>query len=594
MEKNNNLNLARKWRPKNFSQIVGQQIPVKMLLNSLYLDKLFPVYLFAGQRGCGKTSMARVLATAINCKNLDKFRENPKEYKTPCLECESCKAMTSASHPDFIEIDAASHTGVENVRQILESCSYMPILGKKKIYLIDEAHMLSKAAFNAFLKILEEPPSSALFILATTEKQKFPETVLSRCFQVIFKAVDNKNLKLHIKNMCKDEEIDIEEQAIDILIQETQGSVRDAINMLERVRFSETQVTTDSVLKTLGKVSESEVLDIFEILIEKDPKKLLTKLSSNTFDNINPETIWNMLIETFRAAIWVKFNTLKLPSYFNDAQRLKSLAARIHINKLNFIFHKFWTQEEIFLRTSNKKTLLEVILIQICQENNLENKIKETPQTNHLKNKPIEQATKPLNIQPDESTEKKTVHQESNNIFSKAQKPTTTINNQWQIFIEKLKEAEEPFLLSILSQAEFIKFNENNNTAEISLLNDNSFTQETIQDNKKIWHPILKEVFTGAINFEFIKKKYSEKPRPVRIKTEQSVEPSQATVQSAPIQAIRPKQAPIKPRPAQYQRSTNTNSTRIISTPVDTSDKEKYPKANMIQEFFPGKIKEIK
>jgi len=164
-----NLNLARKWRPKTFDDIVGQEISVRMLKNGLYLKKFFPVYLFAGQRGCGKTSTARVFASAINCQNLENFQNNPTSNKLPCLECESCKSMLQANHPDFIEIDAASHTGVENVRQILESCTYKPIFGQKKIYLIDEAHMLSKAAFNAFLKVLEEPPSSALFILATTE-----------------------------------------------------------------------------------------------------------------------------------------------------------------------------------------------------------------------------------------------------------------------------------------------------------------------------------------------------------------------------------------------------------------------------------------
>ena len=152
-EKNlNNLNLARKWRPKDFKQIIGQEIPIKILLNSLYLKKLFPVYLFAGPRGCGKTSTARIFAAAINCEQLINFQNKPNSHSIPCLKCESCKSMLNAQHPDFIEIDAASHTGVENVRQILQNCVYIPLSGNKKIYLIDEAHMLSKASFNAFLK----------------------------------------------------------------------------------------------------------------------------------------------------------------------------------------------------------------------------------------------------------------------------------------------------------------------------------------------------------------------------------------------------------------------------------------------------------
>ena len=147
------LNLARKWRSKNFDQIVGQDNSIKILKNSLYLDRLFPVYLFAGQRGCGKTTTARVFAAAINCERLEKFRVQPKDELLPCNECYSCTAILAGKHPDFIEMDAASHTGVENVRNIVDAATLLPVLGKKKIYLIDEAHMLSRAAFNAFLKI---------------------------------------------------------------------------------------------------------------------------------------------------------------------------------------------------------------------------------------------------------------------------------------------------------------------------------------------------------------------------------------------------------------------------------------------------------
>ncbi|HZW61234.1 MAG TPA: AAA family ATPase, partial [Candidatus Babeliales bacterium] len=157
---NNTLNLARKWRSRNFDQIVGQELSVKMLKNSLYLGQFFPVYLFSGQRGCGKTSTARVFAAAVNCKQLPSFQQNPKNFSIPCLTCESCTAMMQGQHPDFFEIDAASHTGVDTIRQIIDASQLLPLMGAKKIYLIDEAHMLSKASFNALLKILEEPPRS--------------------------------------------------------------------------------------------------------------------------------------------------------------------------------------------------------------------------------------------------------------------------------------------------------------------------------------------------------------------------------------------------------------------------------------------------
>lgn len=180
------LNLARKWRSKDFGSIIGQDLSVRMLKNTLYLGNFFPVYLFSGQRGCGKTTTARVFATAVNCDVLSDFQGEPKSHTIPCGLCPSCLEMRAGKHPDFIEIDAASHTGVDNVRQIIEASSLLPLMGKKKIYLIDEAHMLSKAAFNAFLKILEDPPGSVIFILATTDPQKIIETVRSRCFSSFF------------------------------------------------------------------------------------------------------------------------------------------------------------------------------------------------------------------------------------------------------------------------------------------------------------------------------------------------------------------------------------------------------------------------
>ena len=183
------LNLTRKWRSQDFESIIGQSLAVKMLKNSLYAGHYFPVYLFAGQRGCGKTTTARVFARAINCQQLSEFQKQPKKISVPCGTCDSCVAMAQGRHQDFIEIDAASHTGVDNMRSIIEAASFLPLMGKKKVYLIDEAHMLSKAAFNALLKILEEPPSSALFILATTDPDKIIETVRSRCFRLFFQPI---------------------------------------------------------------------------------------------------------------------------------------------------------------------------------------------------------------------------------------------------------------------------------------------------------------------------------------------------------------------------------------------------------------------
>jgi len=217
------LNLARKWRSKQFNEIVGQELSVRILKNSLYKDKLFPVYLFSGQHGCGKTTTARVFAAAVNCEKLPEFRKAPQNVTLPCLACVSCTAMSKGQHPDFIEIDAASNTGVDNIRQIIDASALLPVMGTKKIYLIDEAHMLSKAAFNAFLKIMEEPPSSVLFVLATTDAQKIPE---SRCFQLLFDPVETSLLMGHLKFICEQESIAYEGTALSLIVRESAGSVR--------------------------------------------------------------------------------------------------------------------------------------------------------------------------------------------------------------------------------------------------------------------------------------------------------------------------------------------------------------------------------
>ena len=232
------LNLARKWRSRTFDEIVGQDMAVSMLRNSLYKNHFFPVYLFAGQKGCGKTSSARILAAAANCAELSTFQSDPGKQAVPCLKCDSCSSMYNGTHPDFIEIDAASHTGVDDVRALLESCSFMPLMGSKKVYLIDEAHMLSKAAFNAFLKVLEEPPAQVLFMMATTELHKIPETVRSRCFQLHFNPIDRSLLHAHLTTICAEENIVCDPDALTLILQETDGSARDAINLLEQVRFA--------------------------------------------------------------------------------------------------------------------------------------------------------------------------------------------------------------------------------------------------------------------------------------------------------------------------------------------------------------------
>ena len=360
------LNLARKWRSKNFQEIVGQPLAVRILQNSLYLKQYFPVYLFAGQRGCGKTSTARIFAAAVNCARLPEFQQDPRKVAVPCLLCDSCLAMSKGQHPDFIEIDAASHTGVDNVRNIIDASSFLPLLGSKKIYLIDEAHMLSKAAFNAFLKILEEPPMSVIFILATTDMHKILETVKSRCFQIFFDAVDVQVITEHLEKLCHAENVVFEPQGLTVIAQQAEGSVRDAINLLEQVRFATKKISKDAVLSILGHVDEATLLQLFKAILCKKIQDLLELFVSFEQRAFSIEYLWSQLIELSYDAILIKYQVQ--PRHFTHlSTEDKNIIMQASIDRLTDLFGLLCTQEQHMARTTKKLRYFEMILLQHIQ-----------------------------------------------------------------------------------------------------------------------------------------------------------------------------------------------------------------------------------
>lgn len=579
----NDLNLARKWRPKNFEQIIGQDMSVRMLKNSLYLKKYFPVYLFAGLRGCGKTSTARVFGAAVNCKNLTKFQENPSSTSIPCLECDSCLAMSNGAHPDFIEIDAASHTGVDNVRQIVDSSSYMPLMGQKKIYLIDEAHMLSKAAFNAFLKLLEEPPTSVLFILATTETSKVPATVLSRCFQVIFTPIQDTPLKDHLKNICQNENVTIDDSAIELLLAETEGSARDAINLLERVRFSGNKITEETLLQVLGKVSTKELCLLFESALDKNPTILLSQLQQMNFEKISATNLWDMLINLGRALLWVKYDKTDFKSGFNqNIDQIKDLAGKCSLTRLHAILQLMWTQEALFLRTSKKHAFLEMVLLQICEQTNIADlkdivaalKSRPSPNTQSaqfIAEPKIERRVASLPQSVIQSTP--TPVKQSSELNEGSLSVNTNINQDWQKCIQLIAQNGDLMLNSILSQAKFIEFNEEKKVIRLQLNNNSNFFKDKIADTKPTWINILSQSFNECTGFEFVDLTSNAQPRPVQ----------------APIRKPIIDDASIQINKMQYPKSENIDKRYNIEA-INIQDKAKWPNANLLISYFPGKI----
>jgi DNA polymerase III subunit gamma/tau len=263
--------LARKWRPKSFETLVGQDNTVQALSNALDNDRLHHAYLFSGTRGVGKTTLARILAKSLNCEQ--------SVSSKPCQKCSTCIDIDKGRFIDLIEVDAATNTKVESMRDLLENSQYAPTSGRFKVYIIDEVHMLSRSAFNSMLKTLEEPPSHVKFILATTDPKKIPITVISRCLQFNLKQMATENISSYLKNILKEEKINAENEALDIISKAAHGSMRDALSILDQaIAYSGIEISTEKIISMLGTIDDVFLVSILNAIAEDNGAKVM-KLS---------------------------------------------------------------------------------------------------------------------------------------------------------------------------------------------------------------------------------------------------------------------------------------------------------------------------
>ena len=267
--------LARKWRPKRFTELAGQEHVVRALTNALERGRLHHAYLLTGTRGVGKTTIARILAKSLNCVN--------GVTATPCGVCAACTEIDSGRFVDLLELDAASNTGIDNMREILDNARYAPTVGRYKVYLIDEVHMLSKQAFNSMLKTLEEPPEHVKFILATTDPQKIPVTVLSRCLQFSLKALPAGVIDARLAEILGAEKIAFDKDALALIARSAQGSMRDALSVLDQaIAYGAGEVRTETVRTMLGAVDIEHTYRIADALIAGDGPALLAEARAMT------------------------------------------------------------------------------------------------------------------------------------------------------------------------------------------------------------------------------------------------------------------------------------------------------------------------
>lgn len=357
--------LYRKFRPRTFDEVLGQEHITTILKNQILNDNIAHAYLFSGTRGTGKTSTAKIFARAVNCEN--------NTNGNPCNECEVCKKIQDESIMDVVEMDAASNNSVDDIRELREKVKYLPSKGRYKVYIIDEVHMLSKGAFNALLKTLEEPPKHLLFILATTEPQKLPATILSRCQRYDFKRLNMKDIVDNMKTICNDIDVEIEDRGLHLIARNADGAMRDALSILDQcVSFAEGKITHDYILSILGTVNNDVYFDMADHIINKDLNKALELIEYIVLNGKDIKQFIKDLILHFRNIMIAKSSKdleKLVDASLDMIDRLKEQSKAIKMNNVIRIINILSEAEVQSKWSSQPRIILETSIIKIVSPN---------------------------------------------------------------------------------------------------------------------------------------------------------------------------------------------------------------------------------
>ena len=439
--------LARKYRPSSFSEVVGQEHVLKALENSISQNKLHQAYIFSGTRGVGKTTIARVFSKCLNCMQAD----SPQVI--PCDKCSACEEIKIGRHMEFLEVDAASRTGVDDMRELLDSVQYKPANARFKIYLIDEVHMLSKSSFNALLKTLEEPPPHVMFLMATTEVEKVPKTVLSRCLQLNLKVIPEAKIQLHLKSLLDLESIEYDEESIALIADSAQGSVRDGLTLLDQaIAHGNGSLNADDVKALLGTIDQSYIIELVEHVVAGNGDGAYNALHKITELNVEYEQVLKILISVFHKI------SLHQQLHNNESESIQRLADNLdpQITQLHY---------EIALNSLGKfhvhphpKQALELCILRMLafqpmgdvvtprqEKKNL--KISSTPQV-EIKKTDTEQPASEVIHSKIVSENEQTITKESN--------PSSLDLRSWNSMFDSLELSM--FVRQVFSEFEFISF----------------------------------------------------------------------------------------------------------------------------------------
>jgi DNA polymerase-3 subunit gamma/tau len=356
------LVLARKWRPQVFEDVIGQRPITQTLQNAISQKRVAHAFLFTGARGVGKTSTARILAKSLNCETGPSIN--------PCNQCKTCHEISSGTSMDVIEIDGASNRGIDEIRELRENVRYTPAKSRHKIFIIDEVHMLTREAFNALLKTLEEPPPHIIFVFATTEPHKIPSTILSRCQRYDFKRIPLKEIVESLKRITEEEKVRISQRGLLYLARESEGSMRDAQSLLDQViSYAGKEIRDEDIVDVLGLVDQKILYDTLEAIFDKDAGRCMDVVEQVYLYGYDIQHFCRELLHSLRNLILIKVSQhpehlIELPE--EELQALRKLAERLPFDHLNHLFNLLLKGEEEVVQSTFPRTMLEMTLIRMA------------------------------------------------------------------------------------------------------------------------------------------------------------------------------------------------------------------------------------
>ncbi len=468
------LSLYRKWRPQNFEEVVGQNHIKTTLINALLSNRIAHAYLFTGPRGVGKTTIARILAKAVNCLK-------PKNGE-PCNNCSTCKEITEGKSLDLIEIDGASNRGIDEIRELREKIKFTPHSSKFKVFIIDEVHMLTKEAFNALLKTLEEPPAHAIFILATTEVSKIPATVLSRCQRFNFSKLSLSQIIEELEKIVKEEKIKASKETLRVIASYSEGAMRDAVNILDQVSsFGNKTVESELVESILGLANIKIVKDLLKKMVLGETGESFRIINEVLEEGIDINLLIDTLIEKTRDLLFLKIGGLEtfLNYEENELKDLKELALKAEVSKLAKSIEILSDAKQKTKFSTPLQLPLELAILEIGEEEK-----KPELETKPEKEEPAAKVLEPEKRETGGSPKEIRLSKENSDILS-------SVKNNWQKIVEELKSYNHSLSVCLkTAKPERIE----NNTLLLGF--DFSFHKDKIQSltNKRIVEDVIKKV----------------------------------------------------------------------------------------------------